>query len=549
MPDVELSNLTWSNTERTEVQVASTRTVADIVGHYLKRHRQGHTLTVIAAALNRRTGSGSDTSLSAWAIGPRVPAIEQVKELRRILGCQCPEFGNEAIDHAYSLAARAPVAASDRSRSRQPSGVSIPVRIPPAIPAVRQPSRQHIVGRNNEVRDFAELQAGRAAHRVANIFGPGGIGKTEVFLKFVEFGERDGSVLGYTDVAEIRHAGHAQPFTAAEILRALAATIDRPELEPFRRDLWDLDLATAAHPTAGGIGSLFGPNGRPLENANLPEAADGASPRLREVLHSRFAFERYLRQAPTALTKAFCGGLNAVAEAGGGATILLLDTYEEIGGLDDWICREVVPMLPQHTRMVIIGRRQLTKTNIDWLDHQQDLQVRPLPELSEDEAKSYLRYYGLTESKALQGVYTVTGGYPLLLVLARALAAESGGWEPIGELEHDRDRIAGGLLERILREERVRNIREVLETCSIAPWIDPGIIAVLLGVSARDAHARYTELAAHSFVTRHPRGVALHDKIRELLQVRLKFAGEARYEELTTLLATYFGTKGGVRGD
>ncbi len=531
--------------------MAPARTVADIVGHYLEKHRQSRTLDDIAAELKRRTGSGSDTSLSAWANGFRRPAIKQVKELRRILGCPCHQFGDEAIKDAYSLAATAAAAASDgRSRSRRQPAANVPVRIPPAIPAVRQPSRQHVVGRHGEVRDFAELQAGRAAHRVTNIFGPGGIGKTEVFLKFVAFGEQHGFVLGYADVAEIRYAGHARSFTAAEILRALAATIDRPELEPFHRDLVDLDLATTAVRTAGVVDSLFGPNGRPLDEANLPQAAEGASPALREILRNRFAFERYLRQAPIALTRAFCDGLSAVAEAGGGATTLLLDTYEEIGVLDDWICREVVPMLPERTRVVILGRRQLTKTNIDWLDHQHSLQARPLPELSEDEAKSYLRYYGLTESRALQGVYTVTGGYPLLLVLARALATESGGWKPIGELEHDRDRdtIARRLLERILREERVKNIREVLETCSIAPWINPGIIAELLGVSDREAHALYTELDAHSFVTRHPQGVVLHDKIRELLQVRLKFAGEARYEELRTLLATYLGSKGGVPG-
>jgi hypothetical protein len=529
--------------------VASTRGVADIVRHYTQKHCLNRPLKDIAAELKQRTGSGSATSISAWAGGHRRPAIRQVKTLRIIVGCQCTEFGDEAINYAYSLAAsEAADAPGGRPGSRQRAAVRIGVQIPPDIPAVHRPPRQHIVGREDEVRDFAELQAGRTAHRLVNIFGPGGIGKTEVFLKLVVFGEQHGSVLGHADVAEIKHAGHAQQLTIAEILRDLAATINRPELDPFRRDLWDHDLATTAVRTSGGIDRMFGLNGRPLNEADLPQAAESASPGLREVLRSRFAFERYLRRAPTALTRAFCDGLSAVAEAGGGAATLLLDTYEEIGGLDDWVCREVVPTLPEHTRVMLLSRRQLTKTNIDWLDHQHIVQERPLPELSEQEAKSYLRQCGLTQSKALEGVYAVTGGYPLLLVLARALAAESGGWEPIGELEHDRDRdkIARGLLERILREARVRNIREVLETCSIAPWINPDIITALLGTSPQEAQTLYTELAAHAFVTRHPRGVALHDKIRELLQVRLKFAGETRYEELKTLLTMHLGSKGGV---
>ncbi|NJC83635.1 helix-turn-helix domain-containing protein [Planosporangium mesophilum] len=522
--------------------MAPTRSVADIISHYLSDHRRDRSQDQIARMLGC-----SDTSLSAWKHGHRVPKLKRVVELRQIVGCQCLEFGDEAIRYVYGKAATTPVAASQgRPRSNQPSVVGIPIRTPPAMPAVRPPSRQLIVGRAGEVRAFAELQAGRTTHQVTNIFGPGGIGKTEVFHKFVAFAQRNRQVVGYADVAQIRYGGQPQPYTAAEILRALAATIDRPEFEAFRRDLWDFDLARNAVRVCGGVDRLFAPNGRPLDEARLPQTAEGASRALREAMRSRFAFDRYLRQVHTALTRTFCEGLHALPDGEGAAT-LLLDTYEEIGGLDDWICRQVVPMLPDQTRLVILSRGQLTKVNIDWLDHQDSLDFHPLPELSDDEAKSYLRYYGLTDARAQQAVYAVTGGYPLLLVLARALAMESGGWEAIGELEHDRDRdaIARGLLDRILREERVKSVRDVLETCSIAPWIDPGIIAALLEMPAGDAHALYTELARHSFVTRHPRGVALHDKLRELLQVRVKFASEARYEELRTKLATYLASKGG----
>jgi hypothetical protein len=531
-------------------QVARTPTVADIVNHYLHHHRQGRTLDDIAEKLKELTERGSDTSISAWAKGWRVPAGKQVKELRKILGCHCFEFGDEAIGHAYITVAAARATKRDgRSRSRPwPTAADRLNPIHNAVPAARiRPPRKHVVGREGEVRDFADLRAGRSAHRLINIFGPGGIGKTEVFHMFVRFGELHLGVLGYADVAEIRYGGLVQSFTAAEILRGLAATIDRSEMEPFRRDLRDFDLGTAAMRAAGGVGGFFAPGGRPVDEVYVPHAAEGASPRLLDAMNSRYGFERYLRQAPAMLTGAFCDGLNAVAEDGN-ATILMLDTYEEIAELDDWICRDLVPLLPDHARLVMLGRRELTKTNVDWLDHQDVLQARPLPELSEDEAKSYLRYYGLTDTAALQGVYAVTGGYPLLLVLARALAVESGGWETIGELEwdRDRDRIANRLLERILREERVRNIREVLETCAIAPWIDPSIIAALLGVSSTDAHSAYTELSTHSFVTRHPRGVALHDKIRELLQVRLRFASDTRYNELTAALAAHLASKGGI---
>lgn len=509
-------------------------TVATMVQHYLQRHAAGSTLDDVADLLREKTGRGSAQSISAWAKGHRAPAVKQIRALRSIVRCACPEYSDNAITALYDRAAKAAPAKAAKRRA-------VPLQV--HLPTVRTRAKQHVVGRDDEVRDFAELRAGHHPQRLLNIYGPGGIGKSEVFHKFVAFG-RDGSVpLGHADIADIRYAGGEHPFGATEILRALAATLRRAELDPFLRQLHDYDTAMAAVRAVGGVEHLVGV--RALE-ALAPGAT--SSPQLQAALSNRLAFERYRRGATAALTSTFCEGLAAVAESGDGAPTLLLDTYEEIAEHDDWICRDVVPNLPEQARLVIFGRHLLTRSNVDWADHQDSLRARQLPELSENDAKSYLRNFGLTEAVALQGVYAVTGGYPLLLVLARTLAMESGGWAAIGELDRDRDRdtIASGLLDRILREERLRNIRHVLETCSIAPWIEPGVIGALLAVSAADAHALYTELSMHSLVSRHPRGVVLHDKIKELLQVRLRFAGAARYQQISTALSNYLSARGGL---
>jgi tetratricopeptide (TPR) repeat protein len=67
------------------------------------------------------------------------------------------------------------------------------------------------------------------------------------------------------------------------------------------------------------------------------------------------------------------------------------------------------------------------------------LNALPLPELSEDESKAYLRHYGLTDPAALNHIYQFIGGYPLLLVLVRHLAREAGGWEQVGTLQSNAD--------------------------------------------------------------------------------------------------------------
>jgi hypothetical protein len=522
--------------------VTSPPTVADLIRHYVRHHGTDRTQHAIAADLRAAAGTGSASALSAWLTGVRAPAsAKPVRELRKLVGCHCPEFGNEAINHAWQTIMPGTQTSSGRARPNPRANAKAEIALPQQVPT-RWASQPFIVGRDNEVRDFVHLRAGRIRHRVTNIYGPGGIGKTALFRKFLAVTAPPAALMGYADVAELRYADAGQPYGFAEILRALATpAIGQAEFAQFHQELEDFDVANVVVANAGGVTAMYAPGG-------TVAATPGVSARLRTALRDRFAFERYLRQASQNLTRSFCEALDAIAETSGGTCCLLLDTYEEMGWLDDWMCRELVPMLPDGSRVVLLGRYQLTKTNIDWLDHQDILRDIALPELAEDEAKSYLQHYGLSGTQALQGVYEVTGGYPLLLFLARALAHESGGWAVLGELkqDRDRDRIARGLLDRILREERVRVIRDVLESCSLAPWINPETIKVLLGVSDSEARRLYDELDTHSFATRHPRGLVLHDKIRELLQARLRFAGESRYAELTERLAGYLASKAGA---
>jgi hypothetical protein len=65
-------------------------------------------------------------------------------------------------------------------------------------------------------------------------------------------------------------------------------------------------------------------------------------------------------------------------------------------------------------------------------------------------------------------------------------------------------------------------------------------------VAPAEAHELYLQLQTHSIVSPHPRGLVLHEKIRELLRARLRFADPGRYDELQGALAEYLGAKAGV---
>jgi hypothetical protein len=270
--------------------------------------------------------------------------------------------------------------------------------------------------------------------------------------------------------------------------------------------------------------------------------------RVQRTINNRFALERYLRGVERTLTSSLKDGLEAAIQKAPRPLALLVDTYEELEGLDDWVCRTLVPALPEGVKVVVLGRNALPKVNFDWGEFGESLRAMELPELSEAEAKAYLVHHGLRDPAALDQVYRFTSGYPLLLVLVVHLRREAGGWDKIGALEYeaDRERVASELLKRILREERAKEVKAFLEKGVVARWFTPEVVSVILEVSGEESHAIYNKLKRHSFVERHPNGLKFHDKIRELLLARLKF-NEPEYNRIVKRLTDYYAEKAGIR--
>ena len=410
-----------------------------------------------------------------------------------------------------------------------------------------------IVGRQAEVEQFNDLLAGRTDYWLLNIYGPGGIGKTVVCHKLATHAQSKGVPVASVD-------GIRPDLTPDRILYAFKEGLtEGPASERLEDAFRDLERRFRDYLTVnevlqqgGGVHTLFDVVGNVKDPAGLAAILGGLGEAVTEAakrtVSNRFALERYLRGAERALTESFVNGLGAAIGRAQGPLTLLVDTYEELEGLDDWVCRTLVPALPSGVRLVILGRNQLHRINFDWSDHGDVVHAMPLPELGEDDAKAYLRHYGLTDPVALDQVYQFTGGYPLLLVLVRHLAREAGDWENVGALERsaDRDFVATQLLERILREERVAEVRVFLEKGVIARWFDPEIISVILEVGIGEGRVVYDKLQRHSFIERHPYGLKFHDKIRELLLERLKFTSEAEYQRLTEHLMAYYAEKAGI---
>jgi hypothetical protein len=288
----------------------------------------------------------------------------------------------------------------------------------------------YIVGRQSEVEHFASLIAGRTPHWLLNIYGPGGIGKTIVGRKMMTHARQQGWPLAFVD-------GIRPDLTPDRILHAISedlATGKRlaPVFRPFDRAFEEYLMVQEVLQRGGGLPAMFDVVGNVKDPAGLAkilsELGKSVTQTVRDRLNNRFALERYLRGVEKTLAQKLCDGLGVAQERTEAPVTLLVDTYEEIEGLDDFVCRTLVPALPKGIKIVVLGRNALPKVNFDWGEYGEALHAMELPELPEADAKAYLVHHGLREPHALDEIVRFTGGYPLLLVLVVHLAQEAGGW-------------------------------------------------------------------------------------------------------------------------
>ncbi len=75
--------------------------------------------------------------------------------------------------------------------------------------------------------------------------------------------------------------------------------------------------------------------------------------------------------------------------------VLLVDTYELLSPLDEWLRDTLLPQLPARSLVVIAGRHEpgtAWRTNVDWAGL---TRIQPLGNFDPDESRAYLTRCGL----------------------------------------------------------------------------------------------------------------------------------------------------------
>ncbi len=215
----------------------------------------------------------------------------------------------------------------------------------------------------------------------------------------------------------------------------------------------------------------------------------------------------------------------AVGEAvGEPGLVLMVDTFELCQGLEGWLCEQFLPGLPTGSVVVIAGRRAPDAqwaSDAGWGDL---LRVTSLRNLPPEDAARLLHARGL-ETRAHQALLSFTGGNPLALTLAAAVAvavkdeavkdeAVKPGWKPSQD-------VIATLLSQLLGDIPSAEHRRALEICAHTYVTSETLLRALMG--GERGPELFAWLREQPFVESTDAGLFPHDVVREALEADLRW--------------------------
>ncbi|POM23149.1 hypothetical protein BTM25_43010 [Actinomadura rubteroloni] len=214
-----------------------------------------------------------------------------------------------------------------------------------------------------------------------------------------------------------------------------------------------------------------------------------------------------------------------VAFAEGGRPVLFIDTYEAIGGLDDWVRETLVPGLPENAVVVIAGRRPPGRGWAADPGWRELLRVVRLGHLSAAEVREYARAEGLPED-AGDRLTTISHGHPLALVLLTdAIRTDGTGPDRVGDLR-EVPAVVGRLAECFVDGAPGDLHRRALQACALARFTTEPLLRAALG---EDAGALFGWLRGLPFMEEGPLGLFPHDLVRDVVAADLRWRDPAAF--------------------
>lgn len=215
--------------------------------------------------------------------------------------------------------------------------------------------------------------------------------------------------------------------------------------------------------------------------------------------------------------------------------VVLLDTYEMLAPIDDWVRDEFLPALPGDAVVVIAGRQP---PEPQWLADpawRELLRVVSLRNLPPQDARVYLAAQDIPEALHEQ-LLSISYGHPLtlsMLVDAVRRRAAAGGdlATAVPRSLSDVPDLVRVLLTHAIEEAPGPRHHLALEVCAHA-HVTEDLLREVLGGSAAEARELFAWLRTQSFVEEGPYGLFPHDLVRDALDADLRWRDPDGYAEL-----------------
>ena len=301
------------------------------------------------------------------------------------------------------------------------------------------------------------------------------------------------------------------------------------ELELFRTALTD--------PESFSVLWVQGPGGvgktalvAALADAAADAGADAVRLDLRSIDPAPPAFEAELARAMGLPARAPV----APALAERDRPVLLLDTFEQALGLEDWLREDFIPAMPAGAVTVIAGRArpgEAWRRDPGWRDL---LRVVALRNLEPEDARAVLARAGVAPDLRDRAV-ELTHGHPLALsllvdVLSQRDAAGAGAALDLGAVPD----VVEGLVASFVAEAPSPRHRMALDVAAHARFVTEGLMRDAMGED--EGEAMFAWLRGLSFVEAGPRGLVLHDLARDVIGADLRWRDRAAYREVHRLV-------------
>jgi energy-coupling factor transporter ATP-binding protein EcfA2 len=216
---------------------------------------------------------------------------------------------------------------------------------------------------------------------------------------------------------------------------------------------------------------------------------------------------------------------------------LLIDTYEKLKPLDDWLRMDFLPELPENVITVIAGRSTLStswKTDPGW---HSITKVFSLKELSNEESTQLLSRRNIPSTQIKRIVdYTHGNALALSIVADMFDQRKESHFDPL-----DSPDIMKALLEQFVQEVPSPAHKAALELCSLLYVTTEKIIEEVLGPQM--AHDLFNWLTTLTIIEKGPAGIYLHDIARDAVATELHWRNPEWYRHLHIKAQQYFSSR------